>query len=162
MSCRSFRHIIALLDHDERGMWSVLDRAVELAEAERARLTLAKTTDPGPLVRWFAPLAMLSRVAPVNEPDIQTMAANQLARAAEFVPACVRLTTILLGPDTIRALHQLAASGAYDLIVMRDGAHSRRLRRELRRLELCTLAVVPEPSSEAGLLTRGAPGALVR
>jgi hypothetical protein len=113
-------------------------------------------------VRWFAPLAMLSRVAPVTEPDIQTMAANQLARAAEFVPASIRLTTILLGSDTTRALHQLASSDAYDLIVMRDGARSRRLRRELRRLELCTLAVVPEPSAEAGLLSRGAPGALVR
>jgi hypothetical protein len=162
MSCHSFHEILALLDHDAEAMWSVLDRAVELADAERARLTLAKTTDPGRLARWFAPLALLSRVAVVADTETERFARDQLARASEFVPLSVPLTTVLLGRDTPRALRQMAGQRTYDLLVVNSGltAHCLRLRREIRRLALCTLTVTPEPISEADLLARRSPGAV--
>ncbi len=162
MSCHSFHEVLALLDHDEGAMWSVLDRAVELADAERARLTLAKTTDPGRLAKWFAPLAMLSRVAVVADTDTEEFARDQLARASELVPMSVPLTTVLLGRDTPSALRQLAGQRIYDLLVLNPGltAHCLRLRREIRRLGLCTLTVTPKPISEVDVLARSAPGAV--
>ena len=54
MSADSFRQVLALLHDTEHEMWRVLERAIELADTERARLTLAKTTDPGRLVSWVA------------------------------------------------------------------------------------------------------------
>ncbi len=154
MSARNLLSILALLDHDEQGIWSVLDRAVELAQAERARLTLAKTTDPGTLVKWFAPLAVLSRAAPVTEPDMQAFAFGQLARAAEFVPADVCVETVLLGADTIASLRRLTSARAYDIVVCADRllGRSRALRRELARLGLSTLAVAADADAEANLV----------
>jgi len=143
MSSRSFRHVLALLHDCEQEISAVLDRAVELADAERARLTLAKTTDPGRLVRWFGPLAPLGRVAPMCEPDLDAMAGHRLARAAELIPAEIPVSTVLLGRNTPRALRGLVASGCHDLLVLAatELSHDAKLRRELRRLELCTLAV---------------------
>ncbi len=53
---------------------SVLDRAIELADTQRACLTLAKTTDPGRFVSWFGPPALLLGAACAAEPDIRTIA----------------------------------------------------------------------------------------
>jgi hypothetical protein len=55
MTSHAFHQVLVLLDDDERAMWSVLERAIEIAEVERARLTIAKTTDPGRMVKWLAP-----------------------------------------------------------------------------------------------------------
>lgn len=149
MSCRGFHHVLALLDDDERAMWSVLERAIAIAEGERARLTIAKTTDPGRLVKWFAPLATLSRAGLVVEPDTASPWC-MLDRATAAVPASVPVTRVLLGDDTARALRRLAKSATYDLVVMRDGfaAHHRSVRCELRRLNLSTLLVRTQRSSE--------------
>lgn len=148
MSCCHFRHVLAVLDQQERATWAVLDRAVELAEAERARLTLAQTTDPGLIVKWFAPLAMLSRVGCAVEFDLERFARDRLARASEFVPASIPLTTVLLGTDTPCAVRRLATHDVYDLVVINSAllARSHRLRREIRRLELCALTVSPQSS----------------
>jgi hypothetical protein len=145
MSCRSFRHVLALLDDDETAMWTVLDRAIELAEAENARLTIAKTTDPGWIVRWFGPLAVLSRCGTVVVPDTQ-LQCSALDRASEYVPASIPLTRVLLGPDTACALRRLAEPADYDLLVVKESlvAHDRALRREIRRLGLCALTVTPQ------------------
>ncbi len=149
MSCGSFRHVLALLNHDEPALWAVLERAVELAEAQRARLTLAKTTDPGRIVKWFGPMTILARAPCQPQPDLQQFAQNRLARACEFVPASVSLTTVLLGPDTACALRRLADHDSYDLLVMdsRLAAHNHKLRREIKRLGMCTLTVLPQADS---------------
>jgi hypothetical protein len=155
MSCRSFRHVLALLGDDEAEMWSVLTRAIELAESERARLTIAKTTDPGWIVRWFAPLAALWRCGVMMTLD---SAYNQRAldRASAHVPASIPLTRVLLGQDTARGVRSVAERSCCDLLVAPASlmARSRSLRREVRRLELCTWTVCP--GSEEGSVN-GAP-----
>ncbi|HZE05262.1 MAG TPA: hypothetical protein VE127_08570, partial [Solirubrobacteraceae bacterium] len=58
------KHVLAVLEDGESRLWSALDRAIELADAEHARLTLAKTTDPGWLMRWFAPAGLHAMCVP--------------------------------------------------------------------------------------------------
>jgi hypothetical protein len=146
MSCTSFRHVLALLHDNEQEMWDVLERAVDLAEMERARLTLAKTTDPGRLVRWFGPLTPLCRLAPIAEPDLARIAGRRLAKLAETVPASTPLCTVLLTADTTGSLRQVAQRAPFDLVVVSSTqlAHGVKLRRELRRLGVCTLAVTSD------------------
>jgi hypothetical protein len=157
MSCRAFHHVLVLLDDDDRAMWSVLERAIEIAEVERARLTIAKTTDPGRLVRWFAPLATVSRAGLVVEPDTASPCCL-LDRASTSVPASIPLTRVLLGDDTACALRRLAENTTYDLVVMREGftAHRGPVRREIRRLGLSVLLVCAHTPPEAGQAVPGA------
>jgi hypothetical protein len=147
MSATSFLQVLAVLHHNERESTAVLERAIELADVERARLTIAKTTDPGRLVRWCGPMAAVSRPAPMIDPNLGDFAARRLACFAEVVPASIPLRTQVLGPDTTCAVRRLIVEGAYDLMVI--GAKSLfgdfRLRRELRRLDVCVLAVSPQP-----------------
>jgi nucleotide-binding universal stress UspA family protein len=137
--------LVALLDLDEQAMWSVVDRAIELAEAKRAPLTLAATTGQARVAGWLVPLRLLSRVTPVADADLRLRAANQLARAAEFVPASIPLTTLRLAGDGPGAVRELAQSGSYDLLVIGHQliARSRRTRRELRRTGLSVLIACP-------------------
>ncbi|HWC86684.1 MAG TPA: hypothetical protein VG388_09095 [Solirubrobacteraceae bacterium] len=149
----SFRHVLGVLENGEDALVSVLTGAVRLAEIERARLTLAKTTDPGRVIRWLRPCAALSMVTPMAElvsaeADLEEMAGHRLARAAEFVPASIPVTTIVLGPDTARALRALLGSGTYDVMVATAAllARSPRLGRELRRLGVSVLALADSPA----------------
>jgi len=143
MSANSFRHVVALLDDNDEDSEAVLGRAVELADTERARLTLAQMSDPGWVVRWLSPLAPLCRMAPIADPEPEMTAGRRLARLAETVPASIPLCMILLPVDTARGLRQLAVRSPFDLVVVSAAqlAHGLRLGRELRRLEVCTLAV---------------------
>jgi len=152
VSCAHFRHVLALLDDREQDMWAVLERAVELAESERARLTLAKTTDPGRLVRWFGPLAPLCRLAPIPEPDLAAIAERRLTALAEAVPESLPVCTVLLTSNTTACLRRLAARMPYDLLVASESqlCHDLKLRRQLRRLGVSTLAVGREAIAEAG------------
>jgi hypothetical protein len=146
VSACGFLQILALLHHGEAEARSVLERAVDLADAERARLILAKTTDPGRLVRWFSPLVPLCRMAPVVDADLWTPAARRLADLAETVPDSLPLSTVLLGPNTTENLRQLRRQIPFDLVVVSAGelAHDPKLRRRLRGLGICTLAVTVE------------------
>jgi hypothetical protein len=155
VSCRAFHHVLVLLDDDEAAMSSLLERAIELVEAEHARLTIAKMTDPGRIVRWFGPVAMLSRCGPVLEPTAESQC-HALDRACARVPASIPLTRVLLTPDTIPALRRLAEREEHDLLIVKDALlrHNRGLRAEVRRLGICTLTVcdrsggcVSEPES---------------
>lgn len=145
MSCHGFHHVLVLLDDDTIAMQRLMNRAIELADVERARLTIAKTTDPGRVVRWFAPLATLSRCSPMVVPDTD-FARTALDRATAHVPASIPLTRVLLGSDTVRALRRLAKTDLYDLLIVSDKviAHNRALRRQVRQLGLCTLSVCPD------------------
>jgi hypothetical protein len=157
MSCRSCRQVLALLGDDEPEMWSALERAIELAEAERARLTIAKTTDPGWIVKWFAPLAALWRCGVMV--TLETAYHQRaLDRASAHVPASIPLTRVLLGQDTARAVRGLTERTCIDLLIAPESllAHDRGLRREIRRLGLRTLSV--GPAAGGGAVT-GAPGA---
>lgn len=158
MSCNGYRQLLVLLEDHPQSMWSVLDKAVELADLKCARMTLAMSTDPGSVVRWLAPMALATRVAPVVDFDLTTSAGHRRAQAAEVIPAAIPLTTMLLGRDTARELQRVTACGCYDLLVLRSGllAHSRRLRRTVAQLQISALTVCTEPLSRTELLSRTA------
>jgi hypothetical protein len=140
----SAHHVLGVLEDDERRLWATLERAIALAETDNARLTLAKTTDPGWLMRWFAPAALNAMCVSSEELDFRTAASHKLARAAEFVPGCVPVTTVLLAESTADALTELIGRGHHDLVVVSDAlfARSRRMRCSLRAVGV-ELAVVP-------------------
>jgi hypothetical protein len=158
MSASSFHHLLALLDDEKEAMWAVLDRAVELADAEHARLTLAKTTAPGPIAVCMCSFIALASAPPVTDEELQADASRRLAQAAEFVPDSISLCTVLLGADTPRALLRLVERGDYDLIVAseRDLRHDRGLRRAIRKLGIAALLVTEEPVAQSRLLSREA------
>jgi Universal stress protein family len=150
MSCRAFHQVLVLLDDDEGAMWSVLERAIEIAQVERARLTIAKTTDPGRMVKWLAPLATVARAGLMVEPDTESPRC-MLDGATASVPASIPLTRILLGENTARAVRRLAESTSYDLAVMDEkfAARNRSVLRLFRRLNVSTLLVCSDPTAGA-------------
>ena len=147
----SLRDVLGVLGNDEGRSWVTFDRAVQVAEAEHARLTLAKTTDPGWLMRWFAPAAIQSMAVTAFDLELETSARDMLARAAEFVPAQIPVTTMLLGRPTGPALRELIRSGSHDALVCSDTllAHNARLRRELTRRYVRTITVSRDPKPTA-------------
>jgi hypothetical protein len=125
---------------------------VALADAERARLTLAKTTDPGWMMRWFAPAALQSMCVTASEADLHMAASHALARAAELVPACIPVTTVLLGKDTGGSILDLVRRRPCDAVVATDALlrRRRRLRRELGHLGVCMILAVRPSVAAAG------------
>ena len=146
----SAHHVLGVLEDDERRLWATLEQAIAVAEAEHARLTLAKTTDPGWLMRWFAPAALNAMCVAAGELDFRTAASHKLARAAEFVPGCVPVTTMLLGESTATALTELIGRGQHDVVVMSDAmhAHCRRLRCALKAQGVRAVLVPTRPASD--------------
>ena len=144
----SFCHVLALLHDGEHDACEVLDRAVQVADADHARLTLAKTSDPGRLVRWCGPLAALGRCAPVLPPDPRSVASRTLAQLADRAPRSIPLCLLVLAPDTAGSMRKLLAQTRYDLVVVSGRALGRdlRLKRLLRRDEVCVLALTADPS----------------
>ncbi len=140
----SVHHVLGVLEDRERCLSSAFERAVALAESERARLTLVKTTDPGRIVRWLSPFVVGSLYVP-SSVDPQTACGHLLARAAEFVPRDIPLTTLLLTENTQRALQKLVRDGRYDALVATAAllAHCPKLTRDLRRLGIRAVAVTP-------------------
>ena len=148
MSSTTFRHVLALLHDDEREACGILDRAVAIADAEHARLTLAKTSDPGRLVRWCGPLAALGRCAPMLPPDPRAIASRTLGQMTDRVPRSIPLGLLVLAPDTAGSMRKLLSQTRYDLVVVSRKALARDLRlgRLLRRNQVCVLALTAEAS----------------
>jgi hypothetical protein len=139
-------HVLGVLDDDEQLLERTFECAVGLADRERARLTLVKTTDPGWLMRWFAPAAIQSMMVPETFLEFERIACNRLARAAEFVPTCVPVTTVVLPRNTTKGLRQLLAKGCYDVLVASVPLlhHCPKLTRELARQEIEVISVPHE------------------
>ncbi|HEY2441210.1 MAG TPA: hypothetical protein VGI07_13325 [Solirubrobacteraceae bacterium] len=156
----SAHHILGVLEDDEQRLWATLDRAIALADAERARLTLAKTTDPGWMMRWFGSAGLNAMCVSSDLLDLRTSASHKLARAAEFVPACVPVTTLLLSESTPSALMELVRRGHHDVLVVTDAllGRSRRLRRELEREDVRIVLVPGRPAPTADILAGDADG----
>ncbi len=148
----SAHQVLGVLEDDERRLWATLEQAIAVAEAEHARLTLAKTTDPGWLMRWFAPAALNAMCVASGELDFRTTASHKLARAAEFVPGCVPVTTVLLGESTGAALTELIGRGQHDVVVMSDAMHGhcRKLRCALKAHGVRTILVPALPTPDGG------------
>ncbi len=124
-------------------MWSTLWRAVELADEERARLTLVKTCDPGRAYVWVAPFAAGGAYVP---PELESPeeAGRLLTCVAERVPASIPVTMLVLGPNTQRCLLQLLRNGVYGALVA-DASLLARMRRVRRHLDRNDLITVPIP-----------------
>lgn len=153
----SLHHVLGVLESDEARLWAVLDRAVALAEAEGADLTLAKTSDTGRIMRCLEPLvrrSVMSRARPGTEAgDV-----DRLARAAEFVPGSLTIKTLVLGPDTRSAVRELVCCGSYDVVVATVAllGRYRKLTRELHRCGVCALGVPVAAASPQPATTRSA------
>ena len=146
------RNVLGVLEDGGDRLWSTFEAAVDLADRERARLTLVKTWTPVQYFSWCGPFAVGGLyVPPETEPSVA--AERLLARAAEFVPADIPVTTMLLSMETERDLRRLICGGAYDAVVADERflRHARRLRRERGRDGVETRAVhaTAHPQPEA-------------
>jgi hypothetical protein len=143
----SMCNVLAVLGDNEETMWEAFDAAVALADAENARLTLAKTCDDGRAYMWITPFAFGGVYVPPPV-DSSAEAARRLAQIAERVPRSTPVTTVVLGNDTQDALLQLLRSGHFGAVVAdRDLLrHCRRLRRQCEREEIQAIAVSPRSS----------------
>lgn len=132
----SMCNVLAVLGDSEDQMWETFDAAVSLAEAENARLTLAKTCCPGQTYVWMTPFACGGAYVP--PPQGPEEVNRTLARVVARVPADLPVTTLTLGADTQRCLIRLLREGRYGALVAEADLlkHCRRLRRELRRNEI--------------------------
>lgn len=142
--------MLVLVGDDDAATEAVLERAVEMADAEHARLTLAKTSAVGRVGLCLCSFTALTCVPPVTREQLQAEAAQRLARVAESVPDWIPLSTVVLGCDTPRALERLVERDAYDLIVVSesDALHRRGLRRTIRKLGIAALMVTSEPVAQ--------------
>ena len=109
------RRILVAFDGSE-GSWVALERAIAIAQRERALLTIAAVVpEPSP---WIG-LGMLS-VPYTRETlrrDAQLAMEQALAAARDEVPATVSVTTRLLSGRPTRALSKLVDQGDFDLVV---------------------------------------------
>jgi nucleotide-binding universal stress UspA family protein len=109
-------HRILVAFDGSPGAWAALERAIEIAVAQSARLTIAAVVPEPRLYTGFGPL-----VLPYSPETLRREAEREmlrlLAAARDDVPANVSLTTQLLHGRPGRVLAQLARSGDYDLVV---------------------------------------------
>ena len=99
------------------GAWAALRRAIEVAVANHALLTIAAVVEE-PLGLWMGFGAI---TVPVTRDslrrDLEREMRLHLAEARDEVPAAVSVTTQLLYGRPARALAGLIAAGRYDLVV---------------------------------------------
>ncbi len=144
----SMRNVVGVLEDRPDRMWSTFHAAVELAGRDHARLTLVKTYETGHLYSWCTPFAT-SVYLPLDE-DPQVHAGRLLARAAEFVPMEIPVTTMVLGLETERDLRRLLGTGGYGAVVADERflRRARKLRRECARANIATFGVHALPQRE--------------
>jgi hypothetical protein len=117
----SYHSLLAVVGGDAAEADAVLARAARLAEESHARLTIAAVAHPGRLTMWLAGLAMAVAAVPPCREELETLAQHRLARAAEFMPQAIGLTTMVITEPPRRPIRRLLESGCYDLLVI--GAH---------------------------------------
>lgn len=147
-------NILAVLGDREDAAWQTLDAAIELADREHARLTVAKTCGDGHAYVWIAPFAVGGAYipAPFDSPE---EAGERLARMVERVPSSIPVTTVVLCAQTQASLVALLRAGYYSAIIAQPALLAgRRLRRQLRRDEVIAIPVETPaeraPSSRVG------------
>jgi hypothetical protein len=120
MTC-GYHGILAVIGADAAEADAVLERAAELAQEHNGRLTIAAAAHPGRLVTWLSGLAISAAALPPVRDELVTLAERRLARAAEFMPETISLTTLVITEPPRRSVRRLLDSGCYDLLVI--GAH---------------------------------------
>jgi nucleotide-binding universal stress UspA family protein len=109
-----FRNILVAVDGSPHADQALAD-AVDLADAERARLTLFTAVAPPPIPAFFG--ATGDAVAALTE-DATAKAEAILRRARDRVPDDLPVTTVLSRQPVLYALIQQIEDGHHDLIVM--------------------------------------------
>jgi hypothetical protein len=125
-------NVLAVLGTDERETEAVIANACELAEDAHGTVTLAALAGESWWMRCLFALA-LGAGAYAPKEDLTTLAERHVARAAEFVPTGVSVTTMV-----VSNARRLVESGRYDLLVI--GA-KQAARRRLARLPIPALVV---------------------
>jgi hypothetical protein len=155
----SMRNVVGVLEDQPDRLWSTFFAAVALADREHARLTLVKTYEPYPTFIWCG--AFVAYIPPAEDAEVR--AGRLLARAAEFVPIEIPVTTMVLGLHTERELRRLIQSAGYDALVAEERLlrRSKRLRRDCACAGVETVVVhatahsepqaVPEPAALSAL-----------
>ena len=110
-------HRVLLAFDGSEGAWAALGRAIDLAVANRALLTIAAVAEELAAL-WLGFGAMN---VPYTRETIRLEAEGamrrHLAEARDEVPVTVSVTTRLLHGRPARALAALAEEGGYDLVV---------------------------------------------
>jgi nucleotide-binding universal stress UspA family protein len=109
-----FHNILVSVDrscHAQRA----LQEAIDLAEAERGRLTLLTAVNRPPY--WGVSAATAAAIQPLAA-EFETEAEHTLRAAADQVPPSVPVTTILSHKPIREALMERLKTGEYDLLVM--------------------------------------------
>jgi hypothetical protein len=148
-------NVLGVLEEDDQ-LWTTFEAAVDLAGAENARLTLAKTTDAGRCYMWLSPFAFGGAYMPPPL-DAAIKAKWLLAQAAELVPEWLPVTTLLLGSETQDVLLKLIRAGRYDVLVggPKLFRHCPRLVRDLERRGIGSVCSGdPQPRALQRVLTR--------
>ena len=109
------RRILVAFDGSP-GAWAALERAIEIAVAQSALLTIAAVVPEPHIYAGFGPLALPYSPDALRR-DAEREMLRLLAAARDEVPANVSLTTQLLVGRPAKVLAELAASGDYDLVV---------------------------------------------
>ena len=117
----SMCNVIGVLGDDEDEVWDTFRTAVDLADVERSRLTLAKTCDDGRSYVWVTPFGFGGAYVPPPL-DSPYEAERRLARIAESVPDSIPVTTHVLGPNTQESLVKLLRSGHYNATGRKQGS----------------------------------------
>ena len=99
------------------GAWTALERAVDVAIANRALLTVAAVVGEAPCC-WIAlsPIALPYTRERMRR-DVELEMRRHLAAARDAVPATVSVSVQLLRGRPTRVLATLAQAGGYDLLV---------------------------------------------
>jgi nucleotide-binding universal stress UspA family protein len=108
-----FRNILVAIDGSPHADEALMD-AIDLADAEHARLTLFTAIVPPPAI------ACLALGAPVGDlaQNAEATAEAVLLRGRASVPADVSVTTVLTAQPVLPALLQQIEAGCHDLVVM--------------------------------------------
>jgi nucleotide-binding universal stress UspA family protein len=98
------------------GAWTALERAIDVAVAEHARLTIAGVVGEPTVWTGFAPVA-LPFTGEMLRKELEREMEQHLAAARDEVPATVSVDVRLLHGKPAAVLSELAEAGGYDLVV---------------------------------------------
>lgn len=109
-----FRNILVSVDGSEQSD-RALDEAIDIAQADQARLTILTAINQPPV---WATSAMAAGAYAVSAADLEKEAVDLMRRAVKRVPDDVPVTTVISRKPIRNALMHRLRSSDYDLLVM--------------------------------------------
>jgi hypothetical protein len=143
----SMCNVLAVISERSPYTEATLRTAVELADRENARLTIARTCHSAAPYVWVTPFG--SGAAYVDpEAESPEQACRAVALIARTVPDWIPVTTLVLDQSTEKGLVKLISGGQIGAVVAEAGLFSRckRLRRLLAVEDVMSVPVVVDAS----------------